>query len=110
MPQQPLDYKTPSPAPARAKMGPQRQGALVLLLYPFCLIGTVMALAAPKPEVGPFGLLVFRGFLWGWTIYPAVYLVAAGVSLLLSSNERPEAARRVAQVPLIYLVGVLLCF
>ncbi len=108
--QQPLDYEAPTVPSAKAKMGPLAQGAVALLVYPFCLVGTVMAMAAPTPNTGALGMLAIRGFVWGWTIYPLVYLVAAAISLLLSSNERPVAARRVAQVPLVYLLVVLLCF
>jgi hypothetical protein len=86
-------------------------GGLVLLVYPVCLLANVMSFAAvPDPAVGPVTRIVFKTFLWSSTLYPAVYVVAAAVSLLLSSNERPEAARRVAGVPLVYLVGVLACF
>jgi hypothetical protein len=114
MPQRPLDYRTPSPPPAKAKMGPLALGAVALLIYPFCLLANVMSLAAmdaPATRVAdPLPRLALRGFLWGSTIYPVVYLVAAGVSVFLSSNDRLVGARRVAQTPLIYLAGVLLCF
>src|SRR5687768_13737770 len=37
MPEHPLDYKASETPPARLKIGPLTLGALVLLVYPFCL-------------------------------------------------------------------------
>ena len=111
MPQPPLVYDTPPPE--KARMGPLAQGAIVLLAYPFCLLANVMSFAA-VPAQGAAPKLALRlasgAFLWSSTLYPVVYLLAAAVSLFLSSNDRAVAARRVAQVPLVYLLGVLLCF
>lgn len=95
-------------------MGPLTLGAVALLVYPFCLTGNIMSLSAmdaPQTRVdNPLQRLSLQGFLWGSNIYPIVYLIAAGISLFLSSNDRRVGARRVAQAPLIYLAGVLLCF
>ena len=113
MPQPPLDYDTPSPIRAKVRLGPLAQGAIVLLVYPFCLLANVMSLAAVPAQGAAPGLalrLASGAFLWGSTLYPVVYLLAAAVSLFLSSNDRAVGARRVAQVPLVYLLGVLLCF
>jgi hypothetical protein len=86
-------------------------GALPLLIYPFCLLANVMSLAAANipttRPVDPLPAVAWKGFLWGSTIYPAVYVVAAGITLFLSSNDRETGARRVACFPLVYLVAVL---
>ena len=114
MPQQPLDYEASKVPPARAKLGPLTLGALALLVYPFCLAANVMSLAAmdaPQTRVaGRLQRLSMQGFLWGSTVYPAVYLLAAGISRFLDANDRPVGARRAAKAPLIYLLAVLLCF
>jgi hypothetical protein len=44
------------------------------------------------------------------TLYPLLYLVIAAISLRLSSNGRPLTADRVAQIPMLYLLGALLGF
>ena len=113
MPQQPLGYQAASHPPAKPKWGPLAQGAIVLLLYPFCLLANVMSVSALETQgasIGPVPRLAMKGFLWGSIIYPVVYLVAAATSVFLASNDRPVGARRVAQAPLIYLIGLLLCF
>ena len=113
MSQRSLEYGTPSPTPAKARIGPLAAGGLVLLVYPFCLLANVMSLAAvpaPGTAVKPLPLIASKVFLWSSTLYPLVYLLAAGASLLLASNERRAVAHRVAQVPLVYLLFVLLCF
>src|SRR5687767_15007246 len=93
---------------------PLTLGAVALLIYPFCLVANVMSFAARDAPttriVAPLPLIAWKCFLWGSTIYPLVYLVAAGISLFLKSNDRPSAARRAAWVPLIYLACLLLCF
>ncbi len=99
--------------PAKAKLGPLAQGGIVLLVYPFCLVANIMSLAAasaPGAKVDPLLLIVSKAFLWGSTFYPVVYLINAAVSVLLARNERQATAHRVAQAPLVYLVGVFLCF
>jgi hypothetical protein len=112
--QQPLDYEASKAPPKKARIGPLTLGALVLLIYPFCLGANVMSLAAmDAPEtrvVDRLQRLSMQGFLWGSTVYPVVYLIAVGISRFLSSNDRPVGARRMAQAPLIYLLAVLLCF
>jgi hypothetical protein len=83
------------------------------LAYPFCLLANVMSFAAapaPGAAIEPMLNVTSRAFFWSSSLYPLVYLVAAGVSLLLSSNDRPHAAQRVANIPLLYLIGVVLCF
>ena len=113
MPHQPLDYKASQPAHPNARI-PLILGALVLLIYPFCLLANVMSLSAmdaPRTRItAPLHRRVMQAFLWGSNLYPLVYAIAAALSLFLSSNDRPTAARRVAWVPLIYLLGVLQCF
>ena len=113
MPQRPLNYRTPPPILAKAKIGPLTAGAVVLMAYPFCLIANVMSFAAAPAQGAsprPVPLLASQAFLWSSTLYPLVYLVAAGTSRVLASNDRTLAAHRVAQVPLVYLVGVVPCF
>lgn len=112
MPKRSLDYRTPSPTPAKANIALLAAGGGVLIVYPFCLIANVMSLAA-LPATAGIGLLpslARKAFLWGSTIYPVLYLFAAGMSVFLSSNDRQMGTRRIAQAPLIYLAGLLLCF
>ena len=114
MPQRPLDYEASKAPSTKAKLGPLTMGAFALLIYPFCLVANVMSLAAmdaPQTRVvGRLQRLSMQGFLWGSTVYPVVYLVAAGISRSLASDDRSVGARRAAQAPLIYLLVVLLCF
>jgi hypothetical protein len=106
----PLDYQAPS-APRR-KVGPLVFGFVPLMVYPFCLLSNVMSLAGEPGRSTPGVLLrcASNGFLWGSTLYPVVWLVAAVTSRALRSAERPTAADRVSWVPLGYLLAVALCF
>jgi hypothetical protein len=98
MPQDLLDYEASEAPFAKGKIGLLTLGALVLLIYPFCLLANVMSLAgvdAPQTRVaGPLQRLSWLGFLWGSTVYPVVYLIAAGISRFLSSNGRPVQGDR----------------
>lgn len=90
-------------------MGPLGYGALPLLIYPWCLLANGMSMAAPRDsDADPVHLVMWMGFLWGTTLYPVVYGIAAGLSYLMGTNDRPVAAARIAQVPLIYLGCMLL--
>ena len=84
-------------------------GAVVLLVYPFCLMANMMSLGGHESSryVPPLAWWTWRAFLWGTTIYPAIYLGMAGLSGLFASNSRPNLARHIAWVPLAYL-GVML--
>ncbi len=108
-----LEYEPQSETPrtARFRLGLLGWGALPLLVYPWCLLANVMSFAGhPNPNASTVGEYFFRAFLWGNTLYPAVYLVALGISKLMSSNDRPAAARRAAIAPLLYLAALLVCF
>lgn len=101
-----LDYEarpTPGKRPHPIR-GLLLLGALPLLIYPFCLMANLMGFAAPTPPRG-----VFKAFLWSSTLYPIAYLPAAGVAAVLASNDRLRAARVFAGLPLLYLLGVLIC-
>ena len=113
MPQPHLDDKSPSPRVPKTKAWLLAQGAIVLFVYPFCLLANIMSFAATPDKAAandPLLQIASRAFLWGSTLYPVIYLLAAAVSVLLSSNQRPLAAHRVAQLSLVYLLAVLLCF
>ncbi|MFT3786268.1 MAG: hypothetical protein QM770_08890 [Tepidisphaeraceae bacterium] len=88
-------------------------GALVFVAYPPCLAANIMSVAALEPPTSqaaashwPFG---WRGFLWVSTLYPVAYVIGAICAFTLSNAGRPQAGRRVAYMPLIY-VGLLILY
>lgn len=102
----PLDYE-PKPTPGKEPhpiRGLLLLGGALLLGYPYCLVANGMSFAAPGPRSA-----LFDCFLWSSTLYPIVYLLAAGISAVLASNDRPRAARVFAGFPLLYVLGVLIC-
>ena len=94
-------------------MGALAQGAVVLLVYLFCFVASILALAAVPSRAMFFQSLrpvASNPCFWGLMLYPLVYFVMAAISGRLSSNGRPLSADRVAHLPLLYLLGALLGF
>jgi hypothetical protein len=84
-------------------------GGLPLLIYPFILLANIMSLAAtPSPKPVPILLWLFsKAFLWGSTLYPAVYVFCGILAIAKSQQRHYHWASTVALLPLLYLVLVL---
>ena len=83
-------------------------GGVLLLLWPFILLGNIMSLAGDQPNPPPPQplMLVVYGFLWGSTLYPAIYLPGLLVAACFEALEMNRAALATAWVVVGY-IGII---
>jgi len=87
-------------------------GGVPLIVYPVVLLANVMALAG-QPPANPLPLyqqFIVKGFLWGATLYPIVYLSCFTKAIGFSRQQDYRRAVITALLPLLYLVGVAMLF
>lgn len=83
-------------------------GGLPLLVYPFVLFANLMLLAGHKSTYKPplFNRIMYQGFIWGSSIYPAIYIPLYKISTQSQLNQ----SLIYAALPLAYLALLAVCF